>query len=177
MLLKWRNLSASSTTMASIPNLIWTDIAANMLVGTKSLTDAFPSTKTYQVRLYERKITYKYVYAIPGFLCWASWATAIAGLLLLLSFPDSRERMRPSFLKHLINRLSVGRVLADGIKTKRCSVDAPTREWIRKAGRVEIDLWEESCAAAVLNAVDDTTEGSPAPATEPLVPSEDDKSF
>jgi hypothetical protein len=163
--------------MASIPNLIWTDIAANMLVGTKSLTDAFPSTKTYQVRLYERKITYKYVYAIPGFLCWASWATAIAGLLLLLSFPDSRERMRPSFLKHLINRLSVGRVLADGIKTKRCSVDAPTREWIRKAGRVEIDLWEESCAAAVLNAVDDTTEGSPAPATEPLVPSEDDKSF
>jgi hypothetical protein len=56
MMAKWRELSASQATAAKIPNLIWTDLAANMLVGTKSLLSAFPDTQSYKVRSNKRRL-------------------------------------------------------------------------------------------------------------------------
>ncbi len=41
VLAKWRELRIAAFP-EKIPNLIWTDAAANMLVGTKSMLSAFP---------------------------------------------------------------------------------------------------------------------------------------
>jgi hypothetical protein len=141
MMAKWQNLSSSLTSVANIPNLIWTDIAANMLVGTKSLNDAFPSTNAYEVRMYQRRITYNYLYGIPGLLCWTIWLLWVLMILALLFSSNSHSRISPSAVKSLINRLSVGRALVATEHSESCAADAPTKEWLSKAGLIEIELW------------------------------------
>jgi len=140
MLLKWQKLASSASGTAKIPNLIWTDIAANLLVGTKSLTEALPSTRAYQVQTYERRITYNYAWGILGFLSCTLWAVWALALILMLLIPKSRSRITPGALKALINRLSVGRALAAAEQPDSCDREAPTKEWLSKAGRIEIEL-------------------------------------
>jgi hypothetical protein len=138
MLAKWANLSSSAATASKIPNLIWTDIAANMMVGTKS-----GSAHPRQVRISQRRITYNVFFGIPGILCvvlWLAWA------ILLLGLGFSRQhRRRISFpaLKRLINRLSVGRPLADAQEPGIYNANASTKEWLKARGHIVIDLAAE----------------------------------
>jgi hypothetical protein len=138
MLAKWGNLSSSVATASKIPNLIWTDIAANMMVGTKS-----DSSYPRQVRISQRRITYKGIFGIPGILCLVLW---LAWAILLLGLGFSRQhRRRISFhaLKRLINRLSVGRPLADAQEPGIYNLNASTKEWLREPGHIVIDLASE----------------------------------
>ncbi|KAK4246331.1 hypothetical protein C7999DRAFT_33294 [Corynascus novoguineensis] len=42
---RWKDLSRSADTVAKIPNLIWTDLAANAVVGTKGLAGMAPNQR------------------------------------------------------------------------------------------------------------------------------------
>ncbi|KAH8645940.1 hypothetical protein BGZ60DRAFT_501165 [Tricladium varicosporioides] len=140
---KWQNATASPKTTILIPNLMWTSSAANMLVGTKSLVDAIPSGK-YEVKTFRHIITYNYVYAIPGILClflWMLWAILSATMLISTRF---RSRMSLRALKSLINRLSVGRALVAASEPKMCDINASTKVWIAKAGRVKVDITDDA---------------------------------
>jgi hypothetical protein len=139
MMLRWQNLSDSSEDVAKIPNLIWTDRAGNMLLGTKSLLDALPPGGQYQVRTYERRITYKYLYAIPALLCWALWLTWI-GAISIFACCGNINRIGIKRCKELINQLSVGRALAIVEYPHSNHFSDSTTEWIKSTGSVEIDL-------------------------------------
>ena len=81
MALKWMNLTSSFDTIHKIPRLIWTDIAANIMIGSKSVLNAFPDHKM-EVQIFRRKITYNYVYAIPALISWIIW---LGSLIIILS--------------------------------------------------------------------------------------------
>jgi hypothetical protein len=139
MMLRWQNLSDSSEDVAKIPNLIWTDRAGNMRLGTKSLLDALPPGGQYQVRTYERRITYKYLYGIPALFCWALWLTWIGAISIFACFGNI-NRIGIKRCKELINQLSVGRALAIVEYPHSNHFSDSTTEWIKSTGSVEIDL-------------------------------------
>jgi hypothetical protein len=141
MLEKWRRLSVSPETAAMIPNLIWTDIAANMLVGTKSLLSAFPDTKSYQVRMNKRRIFFHYAWAIPAIICAGIWILYAILSLILCLIPLSRSQMRFSSLTDLVNQLSVGRTLVIANQLDNVHVKGSTKHWIDTVGRTRVDLF------------------------------------
>jgi hypothetical protein len=141
MMAKWRELSASPATAAKIPNLIWTDLAANMLVGTKSLLSAFPDAQSYEVRSNKRRLFFHYAWAIPALICAAIWILCAVLCLVLYLVPQSRSRMGLSRLRDLINQLSVGRALVAADQFNAIGVRGPTKEWLATAGRTRINLF------------------------------------
>jgi hypothetical protein len=114
---KWQELSKDPGTSAKILNLIWTDIAANMVVGTKGLQPhdnakskrdgAFSGSKTPAVVNYTRRVQYKYVYGIPAFLTLALFA-ASALATLFFSFLSGAS---PSTMRTFLQHTSAGRFL------------------------------------------------------------------
>ena len=141
MLLKLQNLSSSFDTLPLIPNLIWTEIAANMLVGSKSrLPSQNGDAAIGEVRMLERRITYKYQYGVLGFLCCGIWIFWVVFSIILLFIPVSRGRMRISSIKSFLNKLSVGRPLLLTAKPETDSYGLTTKEWLRQVGRSQIDL-------------------------------------
>jgi hypothetical protein len=134
ILAKWRNLTSSLDTTSRIPSLIWTDIAANMLVGTKSLIGGIPANQPYQVLSFERKITYKLLYAIPACACLLFWV--IWFLLAAFMFLGSRVSLR--IIQNLSNNLSAGRAITSAIYPEKCDPSIETKEWVRKVGQSKI---------------------------------------
>lgn len=137
MALKFENLTSTPVTIHKVPRLIWTDIATNVLVGSKSVLTAFPNSQM-EVEMFRRKITYKYVYAIPAMVCWIVWLGSIVLLVALLFVLDLRLRLNLRMLRSLINQLSVCRplVAAEGIDVGR-GVNMSTKEWVSTVGKVE----------------------------------------
>ncbi|PVH76986.1 hypothetical protein DL98DRAFT_574021 [Cadophora sp. DSE1049] len=143
MALKWVNLTSPPDTIDRIPRLIWTDIATNIMVGSKSVLSAFPDQKM-EVQTFRRKITYNYVYAIPALICWIIWLGSVILILALLFSKEARSRLALSRLRRMINCLSVGRALA-AAKTagmNEQAADMSTKGWVGTYGKVEIDLSE-----------------------------------
>src|SRR5438034_5762331 len=139
---KWRELAGSPETIAKIPNLIWTDIAANMLVGTKSMDSAFPSAPVYRVRMHRRRIFYHYAWAFPAIACLVIWISFAAVSLTMYLLPTSHPLVKLPALRDLVNRLSVGRALvaaADQVATPKERLSA--ERWISIAGQKSIDLF------------------------------------
>jgi len=99
---KWQELSKKPETSAKILNLIWTDIAANMVVGTKGLQPHESSmrkrdvavagnVKTPPVINYTRRVKYKYVYGIPAFLALVLFIAAILSTIFFALFQTCQQ--------------------------------------------------------------------------------------
>lgn len=147
MELKLQNLSASMETIPLIPNLIWTDIAANMLVGTKSrLTNTGNLSALGEVRVLQQKITYKYQYGILGFICCCIWIFCALFCILLSLIPRFRSRLTIGAMRRLLNKLSVGRSLLLA-KPDGDSFEMTTKEWLSKVGKIQIELSEREQAS------------------------------
>ncbi|KAL2144067.1 hypothetical protein VTI28DRAFT_9678 [Corynascus sepedonium] len=103
---RWEILSRSANTVAKIPNLIWTDLAANMVIGTKSLA-GLPTDKRVLVTVYNKRIRYHMPYAVPAIIVLAllvltSLSTACAALLGRTSLDK---------MKRYLNNTLVGRIM------------------------------------------------------------------
>lgn len=103
---RWEILLRSANTVAKIPNLIWTDLAANMVVGTKSPA-GLPTDKRVLVTVYTKRIRYHMPYAIPAIivlvlLVLTSLSTACAALLGHTSLDK---------MKRYLNNTLVGRIM------------------------------------------------------------------
>ena len=120
----WQDLSRDAATAYKIPNLIWTDIAANLVLGTRGLAgnnDAglekrdggntrADAASMPLVTTYERRIRYRYVYGIPAFL-----ALALASLILVSSFLLAvLGPARLGYLRVVLEETSAGRLLVAG---------------------------------------------------------------
>jgi len=134
---KWQNLSATALTAAKIPNLIWTDIMANAIIGTRSRIsdDSLPnniqprlharndepehkvakrdvlpiSTGSFPVHLYRSQVTYRWVYAIPAIL---SLALVASILLIIVYLTVVGKIASPRMLRFYLHWTSAGRLLA-----------------------------------------------------------------
>jgi hypothetical protein len=165
---KWQELSKTSETSSRVLNLIWTDIAANMVVGTKSLQPhgismrirddtAVEKTKIPPVITYTRRIKYKYVYGIPAFLTLVLFTLTTLSSILLALFSGAKPSTMRTFLQHT----SAGRFLtsqSQAIQSSQSSYgghspslhddgysDSSTKIWVKGVGKelftLGVDGW------------------------------------
>lgn len=133
--IRWRDLSRSSETAGKIINLIWTDIMANLVVGTKlgpSSSDKAleGSSPPLVIRPYKRRVVYDLRYAIPAIILLALWLCVLLGALSLIFM----SRASLSALTQLANQLAPGRMATNFLNNELSRSDAPTMEWAARAG-------------------------------------------
>ncbi|KAH7066203.1 hypothetical protein BKA63DRAFT_523950 [Paraphoma chrysanthemicola] len=114
---KWQELSKTPITSAKIINLIWTDIAANMVVGTKGLQpsdtplrkrdESGNTTKAPKVVNYTRRVKYKYPYGIPAFVALVLFFVTTVSTLFFAIFAGAK----PSTMRRFLHHTSAGRFL------------------------------------------------------------------
>lgn len=129
---KWQNMTLSANGTAGIINLIWTDLAANTVVGTKGwgltaaslenstlfITNAsvsteqsvagLPSTSQVPITLYQRHIRYRLPYAIPAIIVLATILLIFSTLLVLLG----QRRTGSTKMRQLLDGTAAGRIMA-----------------------------------------------------------------
>lgn len=146
--------------MNKIVDLQWTDVYASLVTGTKSrLGNVVPGGRsrvffpfpesTGEVLVYRKKIIYQYEYAAPAFVCCFVWMIWVLTCLYMWMVPRYKEKISASGLTTLINQLSVGRFLSQGVGSTRLSNDfkhkyaLKTKDWLKVDGqrRVAISGW------------------------------------
>jgi hypothetical protein len=154
----WRKMSTTSMGTAGIMNLIWTDLAANALVGTRGWVDnrVLPpnlqseetlrkrdissSTSTtaasrVSVRAYVRRTRYHWLYAIPaGLTLLLVVVICVAALVAVVSGKGNVRRIR-----HYSDSLSAGRLLV-ALKTGVRDFESSSAEWLKVSGRRRMSL-------------------------------------
>jgi hypothetical protein len=138
LFLQWKSFSGNASIASTIPNLIWTDIMANSVLGAKSQlsrngTASLASTLVATTP-FRHIIQYDYRYAIPAFLF-----LMLYGLMLLISLIFFLgRRVRISTLRMLLNHTSAGRAVTTERHGQRIPPQAPTSQWVDMFGDEEI---------------------------------------
>ena len=144
---KWQNLSTSPGGAAAIINLVWTDIAANSVVGTKGWgLNNFPtspdgglSRKTKRggtagdtivpITVYRRHLRYRILYAIPAIISLGLGLAILVTWLVLLVL----GRAGPSKVRWLLDATSPGRMMSVLLWPENANVKG-TRDWVKTVG-------------------------------------------
>ncbi|KAK3708113.1 hypothetical protein LTR37_011617 [Vermiconidia calcicola] len=153
----WKNMTMTATGTASIMDLIWTDLAANALIGTRgwlSSRNALPPNLQGSLRkrdetmarrsslngqvpvyVYQRMVRYRWVYGIPAALCLLLAAIiCVAAIVAVTSGKSSIP-----WIRYYLNRLSAGRLLA-ALKVGEHDYDSDTKVWLAADGRRRLSL-------------------------------------
>jgi hypothetical protein len=158
MFSKWQDYSSNVSTTAKILNLIWTDIAANALVGTKSWnsgsklppnlqkrgakttssasTDARNSPVMVPVTIYTYQVRYHWVFVIPAalLLLLALLILGVAGAFALTGHATF------SCVREYLFHLSAGRLLARQVYPGAVDGQAATKIWVDNVGLKHVRL-------------------------------------
>ncbi|KAK3934610.1 hypothetical protein QBC46DRAFT_273469, partial [Diplogelasinospora grovesii] len=147
LFLKWLDLSSSPGGALQILNLIWTDLVASAIVGTKTGFESNGSIKalatgdhangTRPVHIHRSAITYSnLLFAIPAFVAAAMWVTALVlAAVLLLSHTVTRR-----MISHYMNQTSLGRAILNAANPGLAVATAPTSKWLSEAGDIKVDI-------------------------------------
>ncbi|KAL5359230.1 hypothetical protein BJX96DRAFT_174174 [Aspergillus floccosus] len=140
MYARWQQLSETPNTTSAIINLIWTDLVANSVVGTRgwSSPDMGPAATQVPVLIYRRKIQYRLPFAVPAFIV-LSIVLATAILMVILGLCGHR-RARPAVVRRYLNSTSLGRAVTILLGSERIDMQVSTTEWLKLAGTKQIDL-------------------------------------
>lgn len=137
---KWQNLTRNAADASIIPNLIWTDVAASAVVGTKGVLGPGNTAQNNLVAISVtptiQKIRYHWPYAIPALLV-AFMLILITSLALIVTCfrGIGFQRMR----LHL-HQISPGRIYTNFLYPGQGIMTMRSREWGRTLGRKQIDL-------------------------------------
>ena len=157
----WQDLSRTSTTAAKILNLIWTDVAANAVVGTKSMEAhheakrkrdnvAASDPNMVPVIVYHRRIQYHLPYGIPAFvvLFFTLCTFLITSCIVVLGHAG------PLKMRKYLNETSAGRILTSHLYMGVAEGEGDmgdgrsASKWINAVGRKRITLGGEMAVAA-----------------------------
>jgi hypothetical protein len=140
LFLKWQNITQSASTAGLVQNLIFTDCAASLVVGTKSVSgvgstasnDLPPVLVTPTVEV----VNYNYLFGIPAFL------VALAFLLSLLAAMGTVlfRRHNLDTLRLRIHQTSVGRIFTTLLEPERSNFTDKPKIWAASMGKEVIDL-------------------------------------
>ncbi|KAK1752031.1 hypothetical protein QBC47DRAFT_64055 [Echria macrotheca] len=147
---RWANMSASPEGVAKMLDLIWTDYAANVVVGTKGLaSSAGTEGAVPAVTVYARRIRYDLRYAVPAVLVLAFIGLALlaAAIAVLLGMAG------PAKVRRYLNASSAGRILTSMNSSERAGLlgdqagnDEPTENWVAGRGRWVFALGRDGAA-------------------------------
>ena len=153
LLVQWQNLSRTLTGTAEALNLIWTDIASNYVLGTRSMAtsatggDSANETETSvpdtSVIFYANSIRFHMLYGIPAFLTLAMTLLVCVFALASIFLQGSGQRRMTKFL----NWTSTGRIFISLNQDSDGSViflsPKPSKMWTEEEGRHEITVMEQ----------------------------------
>ncbi|KAL4860775.1 hypothetical protein BDV12DRAFT_208837 [Aspergillus spectabilis] len=143
---RWNMLSRSPESMAKVMNLVWTDYAANAVVGTKGSprqpADSNSSSSNAIIRritTYRTAIRYHLAYAIPALIVLA--ILTLASFLALIALLLGRATLGK--MKRYLNATSAGRIMVSVlhrplVMARGADNDTPTDEWIQAEGTVVV---------------------------------------
>lgn len=178
---KWQELSQSSDTAPAIVNLIWTDIMANYVLGTKSTLNAHNTfsddsddsiergAKGPMIRVLRsrQEIQYDLRYGIPGIFFLAFHAIAVFSALTFWVI----GRIHFRYLRTLLNQTATGRCVT--VERYGDAARAPTvgtRKWVQVYGDEDLGFRKESTEQhGSQSESGEITEASP-----PLVPEDEE---
>lgn len=143
---RWQDLSKDAEGSAKILNLVWTNVAANAVTGTRGWHTQAASANSADdenaggtfVRKFNRRIHYRWAYGIPAFI--VLLLTLLATVISLLLFVLGRGT--PFSVKWYLNSTSMGRVYGQFIYPDTSVVQLPTEEWIGQVGVTKVRLGE-----------------------------------
>jgi hypothetical protein len=153
---KWSDLSHDPIGAAKMVNLIWTDLAANALVGTRSWLPQDPlppnlqgdapvitkragitisSTAEVPVQTYYRTVRYRWAYGVPAFLA----ALAVACILVATIGAVLLRRGTPQLVRQYLLSLSAGRILTHFLLPNAPS-SGEANDWASTTGGVKVSV-------------------------------------
>jgi hypothetical protein len=129
---RWQELSRNASLASYIPGLIWTDIMANAVIGSKGLVSHGNSSNStlFPVTDYTASVRFDFRYGIPAFLFLGLFC--ILGLAALFILPVKGFNLRT--LRNLLNHTSAGRVALTERYADTVSRGLSTKAWRRKVG-------------------------------------------
>lgn len=147
MFRKWQDYSLNAETVPKIFNLIWTDIAANIMMTPKSQisdkpdvqkrdTESANRSNLVPVYVSQRHIQFRWLYAIPALATLLLFGLIIFGATMFSFFGKGG----PDRIRHYLFHLSAGRLLGASQHPGACDKTAPTNVWISHVGRHPSDL-------------------------------------
>ncbi|KAJ9650876.1 hypothetical protein H2198_009830 [Neophaeococcomyces mojaviensis] len=158
-----REMMRNTTSTSRLLNLMWTDMAANTMVGTRGIhqTKYQPMetrsqkrdkgskyinllTGQYPVYILDRHIRYKWVYGIPAFICIG--VVGIAVMLALISMICGHGTVER--LRWFMFNVSLGRVFASYLYPESMEEkSAQTKQWLQSVGLKPIRVCGHSSSA------------------------------
>ncbi|KAH8707143.1 hypothetical protein GQ44DRAFT_763740 [Phaeosphaeriaceae sp. PMI808] len=144
---KWQELSRNATTATKIIDLIWTDISANAVVGTKGQLPVEPlqglakrnepqTTVKVPITVYARRVRFHVLYGIPAFLALTLWALY---LVVALGFVVSGKSTFTT-MRRFLDQTSPGRIFTAFLYTNDCPPGASRVNWLRLVGTKRVHL-------------------------------------
>ncbi|EAU35445.1 predicted protein [Aspergillus terreus NIH2624] len=149
MFTMWQNMTQTPDGSATVFNLIWTDIAANAVVGTRAYNwsvrpESFARADDQEIGSpirvavvpYERRLGYQLPYAIPAVFVVVIVCLIVLALLVVVCMGRTGFGKMRRFLHHT----SVGRTLTTFVYPNDSYRQATTETWIRSVGVKPVDL-------------------------------------
>jgi hypothetical protein len=155
MFAQWQKYSFQANTTSKILNLIWTDLVANGLMGTrgwlttpvsgssngskkfKRAEASVDGTTTYVgITQYNRVIHYHWLYAVPAFIALAFLAMIMFASLVLCMVGHAR----PSAVRRHLLHTSPGRLMTTFLYPNEIDQQAPVKTWSTNIGRKHVDM-------------------------------------
>lgn len=161
----WQNYSLHADNAARILNLVWTDYAANTVVGTRGMHDqdagaAAQKRETsssqddlYPVKNYHRRIRYHIPYGIPAFIVLFFSAIIFACTILSCLFKSGPRKMKRFLMKTSQGRILTARLYGTSSPSPEYSSRGfkATKEWRDTVGRKEISLSQQQPEQVVIH--------------------------
>ena len=132
-------------------NRVWTDIAANSVVGTKGLMGSrsyidddlakrslnpLTGPKAQLITVFERRIRYHWPFAIPAIIVILAYFVTIVSAIAVCW----TNRFGLGSLRAAVHKTSVGRVMGELLYPGVASPNSKTSAWIHNVGRLEVDF-------------------------------------
>ncbi|KAH0425408.1 hypothetical protein CcaCcLH18_10956 [Colletotrichum camelliae] len=137
---RWQDLSPDADRVSDIIKLLWTDLAASAVVGTKGTlgpgNNMADEAARIHVRPFGRRIKYHVLFGIPAFIL----LLVMLSILLLLVVTTVFQSSTIGLLRHRLQQLTVGRVFTTFLFQNDSNMYMSSKEWSRANGRKTIYL-------------------------------------
>jgi hypothetical protein len=122
---RWLELSANAKDAGKIINLVWTDIVANAVVGTKGWAMEGREGNVVEVTYDQRRVHYHIAYAIPAFIVLAITLC----LLLLTTILAIMQRTSLQRMRWFLGQTSLGRNFTALLYSEVSSQETSGKAW------------------------------------------------
>lgn len=139
LFLKWQDLSTTPEGIGSILNLIWTDLAAGAVVGTKGAGDPAGTSNAPVARTVApivTKVKYHVAFGVPAFILLLVLVLVIlVALVSAITGQSSTAKVR-----RILHQTSPGRILTTVLYPEQSNLSMRTREWTKSFAKVEVNI-------------------------------------